>query len=98
MWLQNITVVTIKVFMYATGDYIRFVSRLLFRNKWFHHWLVEINVVVSCVLYCSFFLDSLSSDNTAFLRHSASKTTEVHGKRRNSQGGAKKKWGLGRVG
>ena len=56
MWLQNITVVTIKVFMYATGDYIRFVSRLLFRNKWFPHWLVEINVVVSCVLYRSFFL------------------------------------------
>ena len=37
------------------------------------------------------FFDSLSSDNTAFLRRSASKTTKVHGKRRDSQGGAKKK-------
>ena len=94
MWLQNITVVTIKVFMYATGDYICFVSRFLFRNKWFHYWLVEINVVISCVLYRSFFFDSLSSDNTACWRRSASKTTEVQGKRRDSPGGAKKEWGL----
>ena len=83
--------------MYAAGDCIRFVSRFLFRNKWLHYWLVEINVVVSCVLYRSFFFDSLSSDNTACLRRSASKMTEVHGKRRDNQGGAKKEWGLGRV-
>ena len=59
--------------MYATGDYIRFVSRFLFFNT------------------SGSTTDSLSSDNTAFLRRSASKTTEVHGKRRDSQGGAKKK-------
>ena len=56
IWLQNITVVTIKVVMYATGDCIRFVSRFLFRNKWLHYWLVEINLVVYCVLHRSFFL------------------------------------------
>ena len=39
--LQNITVVTIKVVMYTTGDCIHFVSRFLFQNKWFHYWLEE---------------------------------------------------------
>ena len=84
--------------MYAAEDCIRFVSRFLFRNKWLHYWLAEINVVVSCVLYRSFFFDSFSSDNTACLRRSASKMTEVHSKRRDNQGGAKKEWGLSRVG
>ena len=94
IWLQNITVVTIKVVMYATGDCIRFVSRFLFRNKWLHYWLVEIFSSLLCSASQLFF-DSLSSDNTACLRRSASK---MHGKRRDNQGGAKKDWGSGRVG
>ena len=32
IWLQNITVVKIKVAMYTTGDCIYFVSRFLIRN------------------------------------------------------------------
>ena len=65
--------------MYTTGDCIHFVSRLLFRNKWLHYSLEKnIYIVVSCILPHSlffFFLSgSLSSDYTAYLRRSASKT------------------------
>ena len=77
IWFQNITVATIKVVMYTTGDWIHFVSRLLFRNKWLHYSLEKIYIVVSCILphRLFFFLsDSLSSDYTAYLRRSASKT------------------------
>ena len=56
IWLQNITVVTSCYVCDRRSDCIRFVSRFLFRNKWLHYWLVEINVVVSCVLYRSSFL------------------------------------------
>ena len=62
--------------MYTTGDCIHFVSRLLFRNKWFHYSL-EKKYILKSLVFCltAFFLsDSLSSDYTAYLRRSASKT------------------------
>ena len=50
IWLQNITVVKIKVVMYTTGDCIYFVSRFLIRNKWLRFWLEE---NIWCCLLCS---------------------------------------------
>ena len=64
IWLQNITVVKIKVVMYTTDDCMYFVSRFL--------------ILGFSLLYSAsqlfFFFDSLLSDNTACLRRSASKT------------------------
>ena len=76
IWLQKITVVTVKVFKYTTGGCIHFSSRFLFRYKWLHYWLEE-NICDSLFYSASqlfFFSDSLSSDNTACLRRLASKT------------------------
>ena len=74
IWLQNITVVKIKVVMYTTGDCIYFVSRFLIRNKWLHFWLEE-NIWCSLLYSASqLFFDSLLGDNTACLKRSASKT------------------------
>ena len=75
IWLQKITVVTVKVVKHTTGGCIHFSSRFLFRNKWLHNWLEE-NICDSLFYSASqlFFSDSLSSDNTACLRRVASKT------------------------
>ena len=53
----------------------------------------KICVVVSCILHKSPFFDSLSSDNTACFRCTASKN-EVHSRGRDTQGEPKKELGL----